>query len=400
MKSRTDPDPAGATAPGWAGPSIIAVLVDTVGVLPVLMTGALAVQLERELSMDAAMLGIVYAAYFAAAAAGSTPLGKLSERIGPEIALRVGTLINVLALLGIVILVRTPVALMVCLLASGTGTAFTRSASTLLLARAVRPGRQGVALAIKHCSIPAGALLAGIAVPIALAVGWRWTYAAVAVASLLVAAAIPRRATPRPPSRAAGGEADLSVPLLIGFAASFALGSAAAASLGTYTVSTAVAAGMSEAAAGLLVAVGSVIGLVSRVLVGFWTDHRSGSQLDVVIGMILLGAAGFTLLAFGGPTVLYGAVPLAFATGWSWLGSFNLAVVRLNPVAPGSAIGITQTGAFTGAIAGPIVLGQLARNGSYTSAWLAATALSIGAVVGIAIVGTLAQRRPRPAGIG
>jgi hypothetical protein len=73
VKSRTDPDPAGATAPGWAGPSIIAVLVDTVGVLPVLMTGALAVQLERELGMDAAMLGIVYAAYFAAAAAGSTP---------------------------------------------------------------------------------------------------------------------------------------------------------------------------------------------------------------------------------------------------------------------------------------------------------------------------------------
>jgi predicted MFS family arabinose efflux permease len=390
--SRPGGRPAGRPAGGWLGPSVVAVAVDTVGVLPVLMTGALAVQLGRDLDLDAGTLGIVYASYFAAAAAFSTPLGKLSERYGPETALRVGTLINVLALLAVVTLAHSAGALMACLLTSGVGTAFTRAASTLLLARAVRPGRQGLALAIKHCSIPAGALLAGIAVPIALAVGWRWAYGAVAVASLLVAATIPRRTTQRPATSAETGRADLSTALLVLFAASLSLGSAAAASLGTYTVSTAVDAGMSEGAAGILVAVGSVVGLVSRVAVGYWTDHRSGSQLDVAIGMIALGAAAFVLLGVGSPAVLYLAVPFAFATGWSWLGTFNLAIVRLNPDTPGAAVGITQTGAFTGAIAGPIVLGQLARNGSFTAAWLAAAGLSLAAVAGIAMSGLLARR--------
>jgi MFS family permease len=185
----------------------------------------------------------------------------------------------------------------------------------------------------------------------------------------------------------------VGMPLLIGFAASFALGSAAAASLGTYTVSTAVAAGMAESAAGILVAVGSVVGLVSRVLVGIWTDRRSGTQLDVVVGMILLGALGFVLLGLGSELVLYLAVPFAFATGWSWLGTFNLATVRMSPHSPGAAIGITQTGAFAGAIAGPVLLGQLATHGSFAAAWLTAATMSLAAVAGIFVAGALAGRR-------
>jgi MFS family permease len=70
-------------------------------------------------------------------------------------------------------------------------------------------------------------------------------------------------------------------------------------------------------------------------------------------------------------------VPVSFATGWAWLGSYNLAMVRLNPIAPGAAVGITQTGAFVGAIVGPIGLGFLAEEFSFRASWVAAATASL-----------------------
>ena len=56
------------------------------------------------------------------------------------------------------------------------------------------------------------------------------------------------------------------------------------------------------------------------------------------------------------------AGPLAFATGWAWPGLFNLAVVRVNPSAPGAATGITQTGTYLGAVVGPVLFGVVAEH--------------------------------------
>lgn len=98
---------------GWVGPAIVSTAVDAVGVLPVFLTGALAVQLNRDIGLDAGALGLVYASYFAAAALLSAPLRRLSERTGPESALRVGTLGSVVALLGIALFARSPAGLAV-----------------------------------------------------------------------------------------------------------------------------------------------------------------------------------------------------------------------------------------------------------------------------------------------
>jgi MFS family permease len=166
----------------------------------------------------------------------------------------------------------------------------------------------------------------------------------------------------------------------------FGLGSCAASALGAYTVSTAVASGMTEGAAGLLVAIGSVVGLLSRVAVGHWSDRRRGSQLDLVSWMLLAGGGGFLMLGLVNEAVMLLAVPVSFATGWSWLGSYNLAMVRLNPVAPGTAVGVTQTGAFVGAIIGPTGLGFLAEEFSFTAAWVAAAVASFLAAIIIFIL--------------
>jgi MFS family permease len=364
---------------GWLRAALVAMAIDTVGVLPVFLTGALAVQLRRDIGLALDSLGLVYTSYFVAAALLSAPLGRWSERTGPGLSLRLGALTYIAAFAGIATLVRSPASLSGFVLLSGVGTALTRTASSVLVARSVIPGRQGFALALKHCSIPVGTLLAGLSVPaIALTAGWRWAYAGAGLLTALVLVVIPRGGVGRPVHRAEE-RADLSMPVLMLVAVSFALGATAAAPLGAYTVSTAVAAGLAETSAGVLVAMGSVVGLAARLLVGSWADRRSGSQLDLVSAMLAVGGIGFVLLGVGDRVVMWFAVPLAFATGWAWFGAYNLAMIRLNPVAPGAAVGITQTGAFVGAIVGPAGLGFLADHVSFTAAWGAAAASSVAA---------------------
>ena len=368
--------------------------VDTVGVLPVFLTGAFAVQLRAEIGLPINALGLVYASYFAAAALLSARLAVVAERSGPDWSLRIGCGIYVAAFIGIAAVARSAISLSVFIALAGVGTALTRSASSVLVARNVDPGRQGLAFGLKHCSIPVATLLAGLAVPtIALTIGWYWAYVIGAGLTLIVMLAIPRPSGRGVP-KAEEGRADMSMGLLIVAAVAFGLGSSAAASLGAYTVSTAVASGMADGAAGLLVALGSVVGLTSRLAVGHWSDRRRGSQLDLVSWMLALGAVGFLLLSTLIGWVVLIAVPLAFATGWAWLGSYNLAMVKLNPVAPGAAVGVTQTGAFVGAIVGPAGLGFLAERASFTAVWVTAAIASGSAAVIIFVLRRFLLREP------
>ena len=228
-------------------------------------------------------------------------------------------------------------------------------------------------------------MFSGLAVPtVALTVGWRWGFVIAAGLSLVVMLVIPADAGR--PSLPEDAPADMSRRVLFVAAACFGLGSSAASSLGAYTVSTAVSVGVEEAAAGILVAVGSVAGLLSRLAVGHWSDRRPGNQLDLISWMMALGGLSFCLLAVPDVLVVCVAVPLAFATGWAWLGSYNLAMVRLNPTSPSAAVGVTQTGAFVGAIFGPATLGLLAEQYSFGAAWIAAAVASFAAAATISLL--------------
>jgi MFS family permease len=364
-------------------------------VLPIFLTGALAVQLRDGIGLSIDALGLVYATYFACAALLSTPMSRGSDRVGTAWSLRIGTAVYIVALLGIAGLVTSPVILSAFVALSGVATALTRTATSVLIARNVVSGRQGLAFGLKHSSIPIASLLAGLSVPaIALTVGWRWAYVAAAVLAALVLVSIPGSAGRPTERRSEGKVADMSLGALIVAAVGFGLGSSAAASLGAYTLSTVVASGIGEGAAGVLVATGSLVGLTSRLVVGHWSDRRRGSQLDLVGWMLALGGVGFLLLGVGREWTMLFAVPVSFATGWSWLGSYNLAMVKLNPAAPGPAVGITQTGAFAGAIAGPIGLGFLAEEISFSAAWLAAAIASFAAATIIVVLRRFVLEEP------
>jgi MFS family permease len=359
----------------------VALAVDAVGVLPIFLTGALAIQLRADIGLSLDSIGLVFGSYFGAAALLSIPFRNASERFGLRASLRIGMVVYSVALLGMAVLASSTAEMCAFAALAGVGTAVTRTASSVLVTWHSEPGRQGVAFGLKHSSIPVAYVIAGLSVPaLALTVGWRWAYALAAVLPLIVAVMVPRSGGRLAPGEKMGSP-DLSRWQLTVVAMSFALGAAAAGSLGAYSVTTAVSAGLDEAAAGVLVAAGSVVGLASRVGMGIWSDRRSGDQLDLVAGLLGIGIAGFLLMAVPHHIVVTIAVPVAFATGWAWLGSYNLAVTRLNPDAPGAAMGVVQTGAYVGSIAGPIILGMLAENYSHTAAWIGAAIASFLATV-------------------
>jgi cyanate permease len=176
-------------------------------------------------------------------------------------------------------------------------------------------------------------------------------------------------------------------------------GAAAAGTLGAFLVNAAVDAGVAEGPAGLLVSLGSAIGIAVRLLAGSRADRRDGGHLRVVSLMLIAGSVAYFLYATEQPLALVAATPLAFGAGWGWPGLFNLAVVRAHPSAPATASGITQTGTYIGAVAGPVVFGGVVEAASYRAAWILAGACALAGAAAIAYGRRLVQRERLQASI-
>jgi MFS family permease len=358
-----------------------AVTVTTVSVLPVFLTGALAVQISAELGFDPAGLGLVVALYFGVSALCSLPVGRLVERWG-------GTVTSRLAVLGVAVVMLllawqagSYASLVVILLCSAWCNVMGQLASNLTLARSVPAQRLGLSFGVKQAAIPLSTLLAGAAVPaVALTVGWRWAYVLAAGLALLALLGIPRGGEPhvRTARPAPGERATLALAVL---GCGSGLGAAAANALGIFLVAAAVERGIAPGTAGLVLTGGSVVGLVARLLHGWLADRRSGGHVAFVAGSMALGAIGLGLLALPGTVALVVGVVLGFGLGWSWPGLMQFAVVRLNPSAPAAASSIVQTGVYAGGLGGPIAFGFVAAHSSFTAAWTMAAAAMVAAAL-------------------
>jgi MFS family permease len=364
---------------------LLAVAVATAGVLPGFLTGGLAVQIRGELGFGEGALGFAVAVFFAASALASVVSGRVVERLGSSLGMRLAAVASAASLLAVSVLASTWWWLCACLVLGGLGNAISHPATHLLLAREVPQNRQGLAFGVKQAAIPAATLLAGLAVPlVAMTVGWRWAFAGAAALALCVALLVPKgekRATTRRVKGARAGDAPLA-PLVL-LALGIGLGSAAANPLGAFVVESAVAAGIGVGAAGLLLALGSAAGIGVRVVFGHLADRLNSGRLRLVAGMLVVGTVGFVLLASGSAPLLVVGVTVAFAAGWGWPGLFNFAVVKSNPGAPAAATGITQTGASSGAAVGPLAFGLLVEETSFATAWLASGAVAIFAAAAI-----------------
>ncbi len=377
MSIATEPDTA--AEPGAFRVAAGAVAVTTVSVLPVFLTGALSVQLTSELGFDPSGLGLVVALYFGVSALYSLPVGMLVERVGARVTSRIAVVGAAVLMGAMAVAARSFTSLVVLLLCGAWCNVMGQLSSNLTLARTVPEHRMGLSFGVKQAAIPTATLLAGAAVPgIALTVGWRWAYVIGAVLALAAWSLTPTVNTDPPPPKPVRGQRATGALGVIGAASGLAAGTATA--LGIFLVASAVERGVDPGPAGLVLTMGSVVGLSMRMLHGWLADRREaarrpehgrrgGQHIAFVSASLALGAAGFGLLAVPGTPALIVGTVLAFGLGWAWPGLLQFAVVRLNPSAPAAATSIVQVGVYAGGFAGPIVFGALAAHVSFPTAW-------------------------------
>ena len=171
-------------------------------------------------------------------------------------------------------------------MAAAVGNALAGPAASALLRHEVETHRQGLAFGTQQAGAPVGSLLAGLALPaVAIPLGWRWAYLATAVWALVTAGLV------RGVASETGSSARVRPSRRLGSVHALALAAALASAAGvgfvSFLVLYAVEQGISQAAAGLLLAGASLISAASRIGLGVFTDRRGGDPLQPVVGMLV-----------------------------------------------------------------------------------------------------------------
>ena len=433
----------GTSLLGWrTTPGPVAVTGSLVGALcaaavPAFLTGALQGRIADELGIGVAGIGVSVAAFFVAAGTTSIPAGRVVDRIGAPLALRIGMAFAATASASIAVLATTHWHLTVLLMLAGVSLALVDTGGSRALSRAVPHGRQGVAFGTKEASGPLASLLAGLTLPVIGAhLGWRPAFVGAAVLAAVTGFAIssgldrPRTSVDHPPRGGVGGgdrgadRADVrdtppagaeeprdrrtavtsaqrrpaapprptssTTPLLALLALAAASAGSVASSVATFLVPTGELAGLSPGNAGLVLSTASLASVAARILSGVAVDRRSGTELLAVAILAGIGSLGVIGLALtggvladqpGSGVLLVVAAVLALGGGWGWTGLLFLAGVRVEPRRPALSGGVVLAGLGLGGSGGPAAFGYLAEHLGFPTTWLIAAPLMASAAV-------------------
>ena len=366
-----------ATASPGGRATLLAVGYSILGVLPLFLVSAQAVQLQRDLDFGRARLGLAVSLCFAVSALSAAPLGRLVHRIGAARGLKLSAGGAFAALVWMAAVAAEWWHLAVALAFCGLANAGAQVSTNVVLARGVRPGRQGVAFGAKQAAIPIASLTAGATLPVvALVAGWRWAFAAAAVVGL--GALVLRTRLDDGDADETTSRAPRPTALLLSTALAGLLAGAVGNALPAFAVDAAVDHGFSVAAAGVLMAAGSAAAIIVRVGAGWVADRRGSAGFTELLGLTSAGALSLLALSLAGSDATYAlATVAAFAAGWGWPGLIYYAIVRRHRGAPGAATGFVLSWVYVGNVAGPAIVGFIAAHRSYADAW-AYTAVMLG----------------------
>lgn len=268
----------------------------------------------------------------------------------------------------------------------GLGYGPVTAASTLLLTRSVDPLAYGFVFSINRVSIPAGAAVAGAALPrLSQLVGWQ--VALISTAGLATFLAMLLQSMRGLDRSGDGyglekGAGSFLGPLRLLFLhpklrllSQVSLVFIAAQScLATFTVAFLVEAmSMSFVAAGNILAVAQVAGVVGRLVLGYVSDKiRHRMTLMGLIGLLI--ATGSGLVALARPDWPYTGIALVFLIyGAGALGWNGVMLAELAHAAPreraGEIAGTSSSVAFTGAVVGPILFSLVLTSVGYSGAF-------------------------------
>src|SRR5207237_576510 len=138
--------------------------------------------------------------------------------------------------------------------------------------------------------------------------------------------------------------------------------------------------GLDERQAGLLLALFGAAGAIGRPGAGLLAGRHGGARALAWASVLLCcGSVGFLLLAVGQPAALVLGALLVGGLGSSWSALGTLATTAATPGRPAAAVGVMMTGLFTGAVAGPLMVGLASGHAGYQLVWVVNAALALAA---------------------
>lgn len=365
---------------------VAAIGVSTAGMLPVMLLGTLAVQMRSDLALSNTRLAVAVALYFLGSAVLSLRAGRWCEEFDAGLVMTIAACSSLISMVGAALAPSYPV-LLLALVTGVVSAALSTPASNMLVAANLRSAQQGVAHGAKQAAIPLAGVLAGLAVPVfGTTVGWRAAFAAATAVPVCTVTATIRSTgrTSRTTSTARRDEptqepAEYSRALdLVAMAVFFA--AAAVTSLTSFIVVASTEAGMSENAAGMLVAVASAVVVLARLVAGLLVDRGYfGDRLRPVVTVLGLSVVGYLGLALQQPWAMAVGVMFALGTGWAWPGLVTLTVVERHPLRAGRSTGRMMAGIYSGAVAGPLAFAAVEAVAGFSVAWVTAAGFAAAA---------------------
>jgi MFS family permease len=364
----------------------------TVVALPSFLLGAFAPTLKEELDFGDTALGMMFTIGYLVSAGGLQLAGTLSDQRGPALTIRAGIAIAGAGSLAIAFGGSSYLALLFLFTIVRFGESLVHPGTNTMVSQAVPPRQQGRSLGIKQAAIPFATALAGLAVPLAGdTIGWQATFAIVAALSVPVLFSVPAntraavRRTERRPSLWR-----LPHLRLLGLGGAFA--AASVVTVAGFLTTAAEDAGYSEGQAGLLLALGGVIMVVSRLSWGLLADRYAFDRFMAVAGALGVGSVAYLLFATQSRSALVVGTVLVFGIGWSWPGVVLLGVIELHPDAPGAASAVIQTSVRLGALGAPLVFGVVADRSGFGIAWLLSFGFALAGMLCVAAASVSARR--------
>ena len=258
-------------------------------VVPGPMTASLAPRIDRDFAFADVTVGLVIAVFYACAAAASPIAGRLVERAGPDLTIRLAGATIAAVCLAIAAFAESGAAIAGLLLVGSLPHALAGPAVSAMLRGEVPARRQGLAFGAQQSGASLAGLAAGLALPaLAIPLGLRSAFVAAAILALAAAALAPRAGPPsgrevdrRPRTGEPGSVRALAVVA--------ALASAAAFGTVSFLVLFAVRSGIDEAAAGLLLAAMGLASTLGRLAFGAISDRPGRDPLAPVALVIAIG---------------------------------------------------------------------------------------------------------------
>ncbi len=366
---------------------IVTLAIQMFTALTVSAIAVLAPEIARSFALPPNLVGVFVGMVYLGSMTASLASGGFIERYG---AIRVSqcavllcaagiaavALLNGLSVAGLLLLALAPLVI-------GIGYGPITAASSHVLVQTTAPSRMALTFSIKQTGVPAGAALAGAALPgLALALGWRMTIGFVAVAGLLIAvAAQSSRAhldadrNPRRKLSLAGVFAPLKLVwcqgALIELAFTGLIYAATQMCLMSYLVVYLTATtGASLISAGFALTMANLGGIVGRIGWGAVVDRGVAPRTMLGLLGIAAAACAYATASFssdwpGLPLLAVCAIFGATAIGWN--GVQLAEVARLAPAGQAGAItGAAGFLTFGGVVLGPPAFALLAAlTGSY-----------------------------------